>query len=250
MHARVRTVDTGRFARIIAVSDIHGSDAAFARLLARVGFCPADALLLVGDYIERGEASLPLLRRIMDLSARGNAFVLAGNCDNLIEDLFFPQYRGDPIAYLRRHRQTILHEMLAEQGTPFDERTSLDGLREMVARHYAAERAWLAALPHIIDTPGHVFVHAGLDAGPVGAQDAERCLKRRNFFEEAPAFPRPVVLGHMPCQFLRAGGSGDPLFDPTRNLIFIDGGAQVVPGGALNALVIRNGAYTVVREAP
>lgn len=54
MHARVRTVDTGRFARIIAVSDIHGSDAAFARLLARVGFCPGDALLLVGDYIERG----------------------------------------------------------------------------------------------------------------------------------------------------------------------------------------------------
>ena len=54
----------------------------------------------------------------------------------------------------------------------------------------------------------------------------------------------------MPCQFLRADGSGDPLFDPTRNLIFIDGGAQVVPGGALNALVIRNGAYTVVRDTP
>ena len=42
--------------------------------------------------------------------------------------------------------------------------------------------------------------------------------------------------------------AGAPLFDRARNLILIDGGAQVVPGGALNALVIARGGYEVVQE--
>lgn len=247
MFARVCTIDTGRFDRVIAVSDIHGSDAAFCRLLARVGFGAGDALVLLGDYIERGDASLPLLRRIMRLGAQGAALALAGNCDNLLEDLFTPRFRGDIPAYLRR-RKTILHEMLAEQGTPFGADTTADALRALVARHYAAERAWLAALPHIIDTPGHVFVHAGLDAGPLTRQDAERCVRRQDFFAAAPAFAKPVVAGHIPCQSLRTDGLGAPLFDRARNLILIDGGAQVVPGGALNALVIARGGYEVVQE--
>lgn len=246
MFAAIQDVDVSKYERIIAISDIHGAATLFDRLLEAVGFCQDDALILVGDYIERGDASLPLLRRMMALSQQGNVFALKGNCDNLIDDLFEPRFRGDMLRYLTRHPHTVLHEMLCEQGTPFGEQTTVDALKSMVATHYQSEWDWLNALPHIIRTGEHVFVHAGLDQGPLSQQDDDRCLKRQDFFETAPAFPFPLVVGHMPCQRLSQTGGSGPVFDPERNLAFIDGGVNVVAPATLNALIIRGADYQTV----
>ena len=42
------------YRRVIAVSDIHESGGLLKTLLANVEFSKEDALVLVGDYIERG----------------------------------------------------------------------------------------------------------------------------------------------------------------------------------------------------
>lgn len=259
MPARATYLDASHFCRVIAVSDIHGCDTAFDALLTKVAFSDGDALVLLGDYAERGTQALPLVRRIMALALRGNTFPLMGNCDNVVEELFQPRFRGDMLRYLTRHPHTVLHEMLCEQGMPFSAETppspSLDDVRAVVQAHYGPERAFLAGLPHILYTDTHVFVHAGLDAGlPLTAQDDDRCLKRKDFFATAPAFEKTLVVGHMPGQFLTDPPSGDVLFDAARNLISIDGGATAAAPAQLNALVIENGAYRTVSvpvdEAP
>lgn len=241
MDARIQNISLAPFERVLAVSDIHGCPDALASLLTKAGFSSRDALVLVGDYVERGTASLPLLRRLMELSAQGNVFPLMGNCDNLIEDLFEPRFRGDMLRYLTKHTRTVLHEMLAEQGRPFSEGTTLEELRETVLAHYAPERDWLRRLPHIIDTERVTFVHAGLDAGPLNGQDDDRCLKRKDYFETAPVFHKQLVVGHMPCVRLTGDGSLGPVMDRTRNIAFIDGGAGVLENGMLHCLIV-NGA--------
>lgn len=245
MTARTQHINAAEYDRMIAVSDLHGRLDQFERLLAAVHFSERDLLLLLGDYIERGPQSLALLHRIMTLTAEGRACALMGNCDNLLEDVFHPRYRGDLLRYLSRHPQTILHEMLAAQGTAFSQETTLEEIRHVVAEHYAEEREFLQSLPHIIDAGDYIFVHAGLDDVPLSLQDPERCLKRSDFYQTAPAFSKTIVLGHMPCQRLSRDGSGAPVFDAKRNLVFIDGGVGLVEGAAMNALLIADGRLRV-----
>ena len=245
MTARTQHINAAEYDRMIAVSDLHGRLDQFERLLAAVHFSERDLLLLLGDYIERGPQSLALLHRIMTLTAEGRACALMGNCDNLLEDVFHHRYRGDLLRYLSRHPQTILHEMLAAQGTAFSQKTTLEEIRHVVAEHYAEEREFLQSLPHIIDAGDYIFVHAGLDDVPLSLQEPERCLKRSDFYQTAPAFSKTIVLGHMPCQRLSRDGSGAPVFDAKRNLVFIDGGVGLVEGVAMNALLIADGRLRV-----
>jgi predicted phosphodiesterase len=246
MLARTQIIDVSPYRRIIAVSDLHGADTLFRALLDAVCFSEEDALILVGDYIERGRESLPLLRTLMKLTAQGNAFALMGNCDSLIEDLFYMRFRRDMLQYLSRHTATILHEMLLEQGRPFSPETTEEELREMVEKKYSAQREWLKNLPHILSAGEYVFVHAGLDPVPLDQQDDDKCLKRQDFFETAPAFPFPLIVGHMPCQRICAEGGWGPVFDPARNLVFIDGGVSVLSPCAMNALILEKGTARVV----
>lgn len=243
--ARVRKITTYNFSRVIAVSDIHGSLEAFRHLLRNIGFCHDDMLLLLGDYIERGEQSLELLRYIMELYQQGNTFALMGNCDNLIEDLFECRYRKDMLHYLSRRPKTILHEMLAEQGHPFGKNTTLDQIQEIVNNHYAQERNWLLGLPHIFETENHIFVHAGLDDVPLSDQDDDRCMKRQDFIKSDSCFERTVIVGHMPCLRLSDNKSTMPIFNLKRNIVFIDGGITTTTPSTLNALVIEDNGYTI-----
>ena len=80
MLARLERMDTPR-GRLIATSDIHGSLKLFNELLELIRLTDEDALVIVGDMCERGEDSLGVIRRAMELSRRGNVRVLAGNKD-------------------------------------------------------------------------------------------------------------------------------------------------------------------------
>lgn len=243
--ARVQKITMANFSRAIVVSDIHGCLESFRYLLRNIGFYHGDMLLLLGDYIERGEQSLELLRYIMELCQQGNTFALMGNCDNIIEDLFERRYRKDMLRYLSMHPKTILHEMLTEQGQSFGKSTTLDQIQDIVNNHYVQERTWLLKLPHIFETENHIFVHAGLDDVPLSDQDDDRCMKRQDFIENDSCFEKTVVVGHIPCLRLSENKSTMPIFDLKRNIIFIDGGIATTTPATLNALIIEENRYTV-----
>ena len=65
---------------IYLAGDVQGCDDALARLLAEIGFSPSrDRIVLLGDLVNRGPASLAVLQRV---AALGNAAVcLLGNHD-------------------------------------------------------------------------------------------------------------------------------------------------------------------------
>jgi bis(5'-nucleosyl)-tetraphosphatase (symmetrical) len=129
---------------IYLVGDVQGCDAALARLLDAIGFSPSrDRLVLLGDLVNRGPASLAALRRVATLG--GAAVSLLGNHDLhllAVAQGVRPLHRGDTFG-----------DVLGAPDAP----ALLDWLRRQKLAH--REAGWLC-------------VHAGL----VPQWTAERAL--------------------------------------------------------------------------
>ena len=67
MKANVQNVALRGAQRIIAISDVHGNGHLLQRLLEQIRFSTKDALVLLGDHIEKGDGSLYTLRFIKSL---------------------------------------------------------------------------------------------------------------------------------------------------------------------------------------
>ena len=65
MRAVVKRVTLSPQRRTLVISDIHGNLPFLKGLLAQVGFCREDVLILLGDMLERSEGSLATLRYVM-----------------------------------------------------------------------------------------------------------------------------------------------------------------------------------------
>ncbi len=123
---------------------------------------------------------------------------------------------------------------------------ALRGNCDFVAeRHSAKEAAWLEGLPHIIASDAYVFVHAGITPAPLEEQDAASCVRQDAFMEQGHAFDRYVIAGHWPTvNYTREIPCMNPIVNEQSRIAAIDGGNCVKPGGQLNALIIRDGAFS------
>jgi hypothetical protein len=131
----------------------------------------------------------------------------------------------------------------------------------------AAQRTWLEALPHILESDEFIFVHGGIGPGELTEQRAIECMKNDAWLDKCGAFDRWVVTGHWPTMNYanlprsRAARissvnsaelsstcdgvfSCDPVIDAARRVIAIDGGMVVKPWGQLNAFIIERGGFS------
>lgn len=117
-----------------AIGDVQGCFGALQALLAKVGFSAAqDRLVFVGDLVNRGPASLEVLRFVRSLGER--ALTVLGN-----HDLHLAMVAE---CYGKNHKEDTLDAILAAPDRD-----------ELLA--------WLRAQP-LVDVEGeYVFVHAGL----------------------------------------------------------------------------------------
>lgn len=116
------------------IGDVQGCDAALGRLLDDIGFSPSrDTLYLLGDLVNRGPASLAVLRRLISLD--GAAHCLLGNHDlHLLATAH---------GVRKPHRSDTVGEILAAP----DREALLD---------------WLRARPMALFEHGWLMVHAGV----------------------------------------------------------------------------------------
>lgn len=116
------------------IGDVQGCDAALARLLEKIAFSPSrDRLILLGDLVNRGPASLAVLRRVMALGAAAEA--LLGNHD--------------------LHLLAVAHGLrAAARGDTLDE--------VLAAPDRDALLDWLRQRPLALHEQGVLMVHAGV----------------------------------------------------------------------------------------
>jgi serine/threonine protein phosphatase 1 len=173
--------------RTLAVGDVHGCLAQLDALLAAVAPTPADVLVFLGDYVDRGPDSRGVLDRLIALRETHRVVCLRGN-----HELMMVRARES-----RDERKMWLQVGGAECLRSYGPKPSRSGTLDDVP-----EAHWRFLLHDCVnwyETAAHVFVHAGLAPGAPLDQQYERHL----FWEFLnPAMPfahvggKRVVCGH------------------------------------------------------
>lgn len=227
--------------RILAVSDIHGHLDLFDRLLQKMRYRPGeDALVVIGDLVQRGAQNLGVVRRCMELGTLPNVYVLQGN-----NDLFVLSDRYQRLLEVMGYygERTFHGEIAKALGRPIP--TSLEEMAELsrlAKEAYPVEHEFLRTRPHILETENFLFAHAGLASEDLEHQELGYVIEQDRFFEKgAHVFKKLLLVGHWPVANYRFDKlSNAPLYSKEKNILSIDGGNGVKNFGQLNGVILDN----------
>mgnify|MGYP003667673731 FL=1 len=149
-----------------AIGDIHGRDDLLKRILMRMDeVAPDIRRVFVGDYIDRGEHSAGLLRRLQALeqSCDGQVVCLKGNHEDMLLRFLDNPAEAGPAWMRHGGLQTMASFLIAppSSSAPSQEwETARDKLREGMGGPLIS---WLEDLPTSWQTGNVAVVHAGAD---------------------------------------------------------------------------------------
>jgi serine/threonine protein phosphatase 1 len=83
-------------ARTIAIGDIHGCSEALRALVAAIDPQPADTLVTLGDYVDRGPDSHGVIEQMLELEQRCQVVPLLGNHELMLLDALQNPYAVGP----------------------------------------------------------------------------------------------------------------------------------------------------------
>lgn len=188
--------------RIYAIGDVHGRADLLVELLKQI---KADIrrhadrrrikIILLGDYIDRGDASAETLGHVMTLANAG-AICLLGNHEAALLD-----FMKNPVAGVNWLEFGGL-QTLASYGVPSPDRTDPQSLRltaEVLADAMGPHLTFLRrGLPLLHHSGNVVFAHAGLEPScPLDQQPSDAVLwGSRRFMREGWRDDAIVVHGH------------------------------------------------------
>ena len=201
----------GEDERIYAIGDIHGRADLLVELLAQIRDdirAHADgrrsSLVLLGDYVDRGDASAEALGHVARLAQAG-AICLRGNHEAALVD-----FVQDPVAGLSWLEFGGL-QTLASYGVAIPDRQNPRALRlaaDALAEAMGPHLFFLAGELPIVHRSGNVvFAHAGLDpAFPLEEQPTEKVLWGSRRFLRSGWRPDAVVVhGHYASEAVSRG---------------------------------------------
>ena len=238
--ARIEHLSLAPYRRVLVIADVHGNLPYLRGLLDKLRFGAGELAVFDGDFLEKGEHSLDTLRFIMALAAEGRAKAVCGNCDGWA-DIFSldPEHQKRTLGYLAWQRRGLVWDMCREQGLdPLA--GEFEAVKAALAEAYSAEWAFLAALPHAVETEDFIIAHSGVHADkPLGAHRVGELIKYDDFLNHAGRFSKWVVVGHWPVMLYHENiVDANPIVDRERHIVSIDGGCVLKDDGQLNALVI------------
>ncbi len=232
--------------RVFVVSDIHGNLSWFEGLLRQIRFSDGDLLIIDGDILEKGAQSLELLRRVMEMSKRGNVLCVRGNCDGW-EKIFRPGCGAEADAhflhYIQYKRSGLLWDMCRALGRDVLAAADFTPLKWELRDAFPAEWAFLEALPDALESDRFVFAHAGMTPGkPLREHSPEELDRIDRFLDRDMRFDRWVIVGHYPVVLYgRDTVCANPVVDREKRVVSIDGGCVLKDDGQLNALLLPRG---------
>lgn len=180
----------------VCVGDVHGCDSQLEIVLERARSAwPEAPVVFVGDYVDRGEGSQTVLRRLHDLATKSEDQIicLMGNHERMLLD-----FLNEPMRAGSRWMQHGGLQTLSSFGLGFPG-------KDLEACAKALERAmgealieWLRALPLSWHSGNVWVVHAGADPNvPMPEQTADVLLWGHLDFDRVPrADGNWVVHGH------------------------------------------------------
>lgn len=205
--------------KTFVIGDTHGCCKTFKDLLKKANpNLEKDKLIILGDYIDRGDESwemLKVLRLLQERFGKEHVVLLRGNHEQMAIDFILKE---DSNYLYNGGKKTI--ESLVQNGE------ELDNYLE-----------FFMGLPLFYEDEQFIFVHGGIRPGVNIASQNENDLlwMREEFYCQPNETGKTVVFGHTPTNFINGGYK--PL--KVHNNIAVDTGC--VYGGCLSALEIHEG---------
>ena len=213
----------------MAIGDMHGH---FSRLLSvfhKINFDPEqDLLILLGDYIDRGDENMRCLRWAMEMSTKKNVIALRGNHEQMM--LYYYLLGGEEASI-----------WLPNGGNASKRELEIWQQREPDALNGALEFIGQRPFYHQIFVNGqeYIFCHAGLKPGvPLEEQTDESLLWIRTEFYQDYNGTAEVIVGHTPTPYLIPDR-----YTPIRlenHITIIDTGS-FLPNGRISCIDILSG---------
>lgn len=239
--------------RVICISDIHGHLKYLDAILGKLDFSEDDLLIIIGDVIESGEASLGALRRVMELVKNGNCIALCGNWEHFMHMLFMSDSPDAGEGLLVRalelddyYGSSLLADMCRELGMEFSAELDMAAVLPKLRAHFAEELAFMDNMPLMLDCGEFVCVHGGvptLDEAEIMKLEPHSLLKNDAFAEQGHFFDRWLITGHWPvANYDTTIASFSPHIFTDSKIVAIDGGCGKQEAAQLNALIFRAGA--------
>lgn len=229
--------------RLIAISDIHGHLDKFKSLLEKVNYKPTDYLVIVGDFVEKGDQVLETIHFVQALDKNERVFVLAGNCEWALDALLtIPEIAGEIPKYLKRVSANGCIRQVYNKYHLYDGHETMLGVQKKIADELREELKYISRLPVTLKFNDFLFVHAGLEP----RKDYENCglssmLEMQRFLELGHILDETVIVGHLPTSNYKSDRiDNNVIIDKEKKIICIDGGTGVKPISQLNALIIES----------
>ncbi len=162
--------------RLLAISDIHGCFDTFHELVVnRIKLVKSDKLVLLGDYIDRGDKSREVVDFIIDLISTGfDVIPLAGNHEEMLLDSF--------------NDNTILPLWLINSGDMTLESFNINNI-DNIDKIYLD---FFKSLGYYYRSGGYIFVHAGFnDSAEDPFSDIHGMI-----WESHPSYNNPLLIDH------------------------------------------------------
>lgn len=221
--------------RIYIISDIHGGLHLLKELLEKVK--AGHKLIILGDLIEKGANSLQTLEYIMELSKLDNIYIIKGNNDDSLVNIFKNE-RIDYFSNRMKNKTSIIYEIIQRHGL----NGCIEEMFQYIKEEYKSYLDWIDKLETMIETDDFIFVHAGIDNipdywnTPINSQ-----LRLSNFYLKGHQANKYVVCGHYPTVNFSVNDFCDNIIiDHDKKIICMDGGYAAKTTGQLNMLEIIN----------
>lgn len=233
---------TGKY-RCIVVSDIHSHLDRFKTLLKKVNYSYDDYLIILGDFVEKGNQTLEMITFLKELQEKSErVYVILGNCEYAIEELVNnPKYADNLINYIRKIGKGGMIQQAIKQ-LEIDIKTEIPATIQTKVKYFLAPYfTYLRTLPTTLQFNNFIFVHAGIE-NRIDWQNSSisSLIEMKTFYEEGHCLNKYVVVGHIPtsnhhCHEI----NNDIIIDHQKRIICIDGGTGVKSVSQLNALIIN-----------
>ena len=183
-----------KYRRILVIGDMHGKFTRLLSLFHKIDFDERqDFLILLGDYIDRGEENMRCFRWAMEMSEKPNVIALRGNHEQMM--WYYYAFGGtEGYIWLPNGGDKTKAEFEAWQKkdpTAFER-----------AMQFINERPYYHQM--FINGEEYIFVHAGLHPKkPLDQQEAEDLLWIREKFYNGYKGAAHIICGHTPTPFVK-----------------------------------------------
>ncbi|MGF7059319.1 metallophosphoesterase [Brassicibacter mesophilus] len=229
--------------RLIAISDIHGGAHLFRELIEKVGLRDSDYLVIIGDFLEKGEYNKQILDEMKKLYNKDRRFILSGNCEAFVAELLLQGTQAERmLSYIKnKPYKSILDDWIEDLDININNISEARLLQTLLHERNDKDIDFINSLPIALEFDNFIFVHGGIEnRSDWKESNYETLIECKEFYKGEHRSDKTVVVGHWPTSNYRVySNNGDVIIDNDKKILCIDGGYCVKTNGQINALIIE-----------